>query len=737
MANQERHIGLFGATGVGVGAIVGGGILALAGVAFATTGPSAIIAFALNGVIAVLTALSFAEMASKFPESGGTYTFARKVLSVESAFTVGWVVWFASIVAAVLYALGFASFAIIFATEICMAVGWSTDWAMMSGLPSIIAITTTIFLSLLLIRSSGGGGDWANIAKVSVFGILIIGGLWAVLRQDSTETVQSMQPFFANGLGGLVQAMGYSFIALQGFDLIAAVGGEVKSPAKTIPKAMIISLVIAILIYLPLLFVITTVGTPSDQSVTEVAAGNPEAIVAVAAKNYLGTPGYWLVIIAAVLSMFTALQANLFAASRIGLAMARDRTLPTAMSRVNPKRGTPGVSVMITAILASVLMVALPDVAAAGAASSLIFLITFATAHWLSILVRQRSEDDPPPFKSPLFPAVPVIGGVACLGLAIFQGIAVPTAGLIATAWLGIGGLLFLTLFARSARLRDVSSIAANPELVRLRGSTPLVLVPIANPDNADSMIALADTLVPRGVGRVLLQTIVVAPNDWSPDLDDAPIARSQAVLRELIATSTRLGVKAETLMSVATEPMEEISRAARMHRCESVLLGLSEITEDASGSPIEGLLSRLEMDVVVLRAPKNWQLSERQRILIPVAGRGGHDHLLVRILGSLARRQNCEIRFLRVISSSAPESERRKAKRELQRLAGINYSGVCQCDVVVSDDAIAAVVEASKEAGLMILGVQRIGKRKLFGRFTRQVSGQTQCPLIVISRRS
>jgi amino acid transporter len=74
----QRHLGLVAATGVGVGAIVGGGILALAGVAFATTGPAAILAFGLNGVIALLTALSFAEMSSKFPESGGTYTFARK-----------------------------------------------------------------------------------------------------------------------------------------------------------------------------------------------------------------------------------------------------------------------------------------------------------------------------------------------------------------------------------------------------------------------------------------------------------------------------------------------------------------------------------------------------------------------------------------------------------------------------------------------------------------------------------
>ncbi len=106
----ERHLGFWGATALGVGAIVGGGILALAGPAFAVAGPSAMLALAVNGVISILTALSFAEVSSKFPQSGGTYAFAKKVLSIEAAFTVGWVVWFASIAAAVLYALGCAEF---------------------------------------------------------------------------------------------------------------------------------------------------------------------------------------------------------------------------------------------------------------------------------------------------------------------------------------------------------------------------------------------------------------------------------------------------------------------------------------------------------------------------------------------------------------------------------------------------------------------------------------------------
>jgi hypothetical protein len=132
-----------------------------------------------------------------------------------------------------------------------------------------------------------------------------------------------LQPFFTAGFVGLIQAMGYTFIALQGFDLIAAVGGEVRDPSKTLPRAMILSLAIALIIYLPLLFVIATVGTPIGHAINTAAADNPEGIVATAAQQFLGPFGYWLVIVAAVLSMFSALQANLFAASRIARAMAR------------------------------------------------------------------------------------------------------------------------------------------------------------------------------------------------------------------------------------------------------------------------------------------------------------------------------------------------------------------------------------------------------------------------------
>lgn len=734
---SERSIGLLGATGVGVGAIVGGGILALAGVAFATTGPSAVLAFGLNGVIALMTALAFAELASKFPESGGTYTFSKKVLSVEAAFMVGWVVWFASIVAAVLYAIGFAFFSMIMVSDLWIAAqGHSPAWLTSPTMLTAVAIATTVLLAAGMIRKSSGGGHWVNISKVVVFFVLVAAGLWAVMRQPSNETGAALKPFFHAGFGGLFQAMGYTFIALQGFDLIAAVGGEVRNPTKTIPRAIVLSLGIALAIYLPLLFVITTVGTPAGQSIAELAAANSEGVVAVAASQFLGPFGYWLVIVAAVLSMFSALQANLFAASRIARAMALDRTLPSALSVLHERRKTPVVAITVTATIVSLILLVLPDVGAAGAAASLIFLVTFALTHWVAFLVRQRSNQ-PPPFQVPLFPCVPIIGGLACIGLAIFQGVAVPLAGMIAAAWLSVGGILFLALFARRARVMDASSTAFNPELMTLRGRIPLVLVPIANPQNAEAMITLANALVPAEIGRVLMQTVAVAPADWIPDDDPAPIEKSQAVLREMLRASATTGISVETLTTIAAKPMEEIERVARLHRCESVLLGLSEISKDNHGTHLEGLLGALDANVVVLRSSNDWRLTDVQKIIVPIAGRGGHDHLRAQLLGSLLRNTKRELTFLQVLPTTATADQIRFAKRDLRRLADDEVREPCQIIVEVSDDPLATIVESANASDLLILGVQRHGRRKkLFGEFTRQIAQRTTCPIIVMSRR-
>jgi APA family basic amino acid/polyamine antiporter len=239
-----RTVGLFGATGVGVGAIVGGGILVLAGVAFQATGPSALLAFALNGVVAVLTALSYAEISTTFPENGGTYAFANKVLSVRAAFAVGWILWLAYVVAAVLYALGFAEYAVAIFRDAWVSI-WGRaslpSWLAGHQLAIPLAVLATVGYAGALVRRATGGGQLATIGKVVVFLVLIVGGFWA-LSKPSSSVGPRLTPFFFHGGLGLLQAMGFTFIALQGFDLIPAIAGEVKAPTRTIPRAMLLSL---------------------------------------------------------------------------------------------------------------------------------------------------------------------------------------------------------------------------------------------------------------------------------------------------------------------------------------------------------------------------------------------------------------------------------------------------------------------------------------------------------------
>jgi APA family basic amino acid/polyamine antiporter len=237
------------------------------------------------------------------------------------------------------------------------------------------ALATVGYYVWSLTRSTDQGGQWATVGQVAIFGVLIAGGFGVFLTRPPTseELRASFQLFLESGGQGLVRAMGYTFIALQGFDLIAAVGGEVKRPEQSIPRAMFLSLGVALLIYLPLLFLIVAVGSPG-RPIAALAGENPEILVAVAARNFLGPAGYWLIVVAGVLAMLSALHANL-------LAMASDRMLPRWLDHVTPGQGTPVRAVQLTGVTVAFLLIAVPDVATAGAISGLIFLVSFTLVH--------------------------------------------------------------------------------------------------------------------------------------------------------------------------------------------------------------------------------------------------------------------------------------------------------------------------------------------------------------------
>ena len=729
-----RTIGFFGALGIGVGAMVGGGILALAGVAFAVSGPSAILAFLVNGVIALITALSFAEMASANPQSGGTYTYAKKALSLQVAFGVGWIVWFASLVAAVLYALGFGAFAVFALQQI--PAGSLTGILESGSLPVLLALSAIGYFAFSLIRGTGDGGAFINIGKLIVFAILIAGGLAVFVQTPFSNITQSLDPFFTGGFSGVIAAMGYTFIAMQGFDLIGSAAGEIKNPEKNIPKAMVGTLAVGISVYLPLLFVMSTVGVLPGETIAQLSKENPETVLAIAAQNYLGAFGFWLVLIAGIFSMLSALQANLFAASRISLRMAKDRTLNHQLSVIDEKHGTPATSILVTCGIVALLVLILPDVAAAGAASSLIFLITFALAHVIMILMRQRGYKESETFRAPYFPALPIIGMVACIGLALFQAVAVPAAGFISLLWLIIGAVLFVSFFVKKAQAIEASEQALDPNLVRMRGLNPLVLLPISNPANAESMVFVANALAPPVVGRVLLLSIVI-PSTEKDDIDKR-LTSSRNVTQYALKAAFETGLRPDTLTTIAERPWEEIERVAKVHNCRSLMLGLSDLGDAETLENLEQLVKNVNSDVVVFRQPfSGWKITDARKILIPVAGLDSHDTLRARVAASLWRASQPEITFVQILPTNTPEETIQNNHKRLSRFAGRIIPGKTEVRIVASDNVTDELIKQSQEHDLVIMGLGKASlHEKAFGNIVHVLAKETDTALIFISKK-
>ena len=719
----------------GVGAIVGGGVIVLAGPALLAAGPAVLLALLLNAVVAALAALSMSELGTRFPRSGGPYAFAQRVFSVRAAFAVGWLVWFASLAAAAVFALGFAEFALAALAEALRAFGAGVPSALASRPATLLVALAAIGAYLLqLLRRGSGGGGWMTVAKVATIGALGLAGL-LVLALAPAEAAGSLTPFAPGGALGVAQAMGLLFIAFQGFALLAAAAGEVRDPARDLPRGMLGAIGVATALYLPLFVAILTVGVPSGETLAGFAARTGGTTVAESARAYLGPLGFWLVSVGAVLAMLSALQANLFAASRIAHAMARDRTLPHTLSRLG-SGGVPRRSLAVSALLAALIGVTLPTVATAGSAAGLIYLSVFALAHVMALLARRRAREAAP-FRAPLSPGLPLLGALLTLGLAVVNGVAVPSAGALTLAWLALGLAVYAWLLARQAASVDAEHEGADPDLVRLRGRRPLVLTPIANPENAEAMVTVAHALAPPTVGRVLLLT-VVQPGDEADH--EGAIDGAQRVLRSSLRSALALGLAPEAMTSVADDAWDAITRVARTHACEVVLLGLSDLDDEATLARVDRVLTEVASDVVILRAPPGWHLERVRTVVVPYAGGAQQETLRARVLGALARLAEPRVAFLRVLPESVSEASCRRAERALRRALEGRELGRVTGACVRSDDPVATVAAAAADAELLVLGLpRRDSEQTTLGPFARALLPRlpSSCAVLLIHRRA
>ena len=384
--NKEllKSLGLTDAVGVGLGAIIGAGIFVVTGIAAGVSGPSFIVGLVIAGIIATFNALSSAQLAAVYPKSGGTYEYAYILVNPILGFSAGWMFLISKLAAAGIVALGFGSY---FYQLFPM------------GSPLIYSILAIIFLT---------GANIFGIKKAGIINLIIVGitllSLFYFLIGGFPEVkTENFKPFAPFGIPGIAESAALLFFAFTGYARIATLAEEVAEPKKTIPKAIIITIITAILLYVMISVVaIGVIGTEEMANTTSPLHAVTEA---------LSLPGASFAIsLGASTAMLGVLLSQILGISRMMLAMGRRNDLPTFLQSIHKRYRVPHVGIIFTGVLILLLTVF-------GTFEFIVRAATFSILLYYSITNIAALKQ--PKLDRLYSPVIPLLGLVGCLALSV------------------------------------------------------------------------------------------------------------------------------------------------------------------------------------------------------------------------------------------------------------------------------------------------------------------------------
>lgn len=398
----QRELGLFGAVMMGLGSIVGTGIFVSIGIAAGVAGPAVIVSVAIAAVVATCNGLSSAQLAANHPVSGGTYEYGYQYLSPLFGFLAGWTFLLAKSASAATAALGFSGY-------LLNAFGIGRD-----GFLVPIALLTVLILTVVIL-SGMQRTNRVNIFIVSITLLTLLFFIQAGLPTAWNRGPAHFTPFvqtIAHGSqsvpGALLHASALMFVAYTGYGRIATLGEEVHDPHRTIPRAIIITLIVTMLLYISVGAVaIATIGAEEFYTATSEHAA-PLEIVARA----FSVPGaHWILAIGAITAMAGVLLNLILGLSRVLLAMGRRADMPRAVARLNESGTTPYIAVIAVAIVIGGLA-CIGSVKTTWTFSAFTVLIYYAITNLAAIHL---------PSEQRLYPVwIAWLGLLFCLSLAFF-----------------------------------------------------------------------------------------------------------------------------------------------------------------------------------------------------------------------------------------------------------------------------------------------------------------------------
>jgi basic amino acid/polyamine antiporter, APA family len=492
---------------IGIAGLVGGAIFVLTGPAIGLAGGSVIVAFILNAIITLFTAMGYAELGSAIPEAGGGYLWVREGLPRPNAFISGWMAWFAHIVAGSLYAVGFGSFLF----SLLKMINILGDHPLFGIIPfdkliAVASIAAFTYINVKGVSETGKAGTIVTIVQLGTIAALIGAGFWTIY--DHPNWRGNFVDFIPNGIGGIVAAMGLTFIAFEGYEIIVQTGEEVKNPKKNIPRAIFISLAVVVVLYCLVAFVSIGAIFPKDVPAWKFIGHYGDLGITKAAALFLPY-GAFIVLVGGIVSSLAALNATTFSSSRVSFAMGRHYNLPHQLSSIHARYKTPHIAIVISGIIMAVMAYALP-LDQIAIAAGVIFLLLFTQVNIAVINIRRIYGDKLDyGFKIPFFPIIPIVGVFLKLGLALYLLVTQPMSWVISALWIVVGFALYRMYTFKKEIEHYAPLVTSEGDLTRKEYR---ILIPYT-PENPDRLLRYAIRVGREHDGEINVLRILTVPN--------------------------------------------------------------------------------------------------------------------------------------------------------------------------------------------------------------------------------
>jgi APA family basic amino acid/polyamine antiporter len=494
---------------VGIAGMIGGAIFVLTGPAIGLAGSAVIVAFVINAIITLFTAMAYAELGSAMPEAGGGYLWIREGLPRPNAFISGWMAWFAHIIAGSLYAVGFGAF--FYQLLGPNVAGVLSDQPLFGVIPfdKLIAVASIAVFAYINIKGTSETGKTGTIVTIVQLGAvlcLIVAGSWMI--HNNPTSMSNFADFMPTGIPGLFAAMGLTFIAFEGYEIIVQTGEEVKNPKRNIPRAIFISLATVVTLYCLVAFVSIGAISPEGIAAWRFIGEGGELGIVKAAEIFLPY-GALIVLGGGMVSTLAALNATTFSSARVAFAMGRHYNLPHKLSSIHPVNRTPHIAIIISGIIMAFMAYTLP-LADIAVAAGVIFLLLFTQVNIAAITIRRIYGNKLSyGFKTPFFPVIPIAGIFLNLGLALYLLVTQPLSWGITILWILVGFVLYRMYTFKQEIQHYAPIVMSEGDLNR---EDYRILIPYT-PEDPDRLLKYAIRIAKETGGEVNILRVITVPH--------------------------------------------------------------------------------------------------------------------------------------------------------------------------------------------------------------------------------